>query len=173
MELSFRFGADGIGGLQVLREDGGLAFCRGWRDSTDGRRDGVLVVLPASEQPTPATLDRLAHEYSFKDELDSAWAVRPLEFLRDRGRTVLVLEDPGGELLSGLLGMPMAVERFLRLAVGMAAAVGKVHQRGLIHKDIKPDNILVNFAGAEGIGLTGFGMASRLVRERQQPGPPE
>jgi len=133
----------------------------------------VLVVLPASEQPTPAALDRLAHEYSLKDELDSAWAVRPLELARDRGQTILVLEDPSGELLSGLLGAPMEVGRFLRLAVGVAAALGKVHQRGLIHKDIKPANVLVNGDGGEGIRLTGFGMASRLVRERQPPGPPE
>ena len=152
MELSSQFGASGIGGLQVLSEDGGLAFCRGWRDTAQGRRSRVLVVLPASEQPTPATLDRLAHEYSLKDELDSAWAVRPLELLRDRGRTVLVLEDPGGELLSGLLGAPMEVGRFLRIAVGVAAAVGKAHQRGLIHKDIKPANILVNGAGEEEYG---------------------
>src|SRR5260370_12824557 len=109
VELASRLGADGIGGRQVLWEDGGLAFCRGWRDNTDGRRNGVLIVLPASEQPTPATLDRLAHEYSFKDELNSTWAVRPLEVVRDRGRTLLVLDDPGGELLSGLVGVPMEV----------------------------------------------------------------
>jgi hypothetical protein len=86
MELPSRFSASGLGGLQVLSEDGELAFCRGWRDTTEGRRNGVLVMLPASEQPTPATLDRLAHEYSFKDELDRTWAVRPLELERDRGR---------------------------------------------------------------------------------------
>ena len=55
---------------------------------------GVVVVLPASEQPTRNTLDRLTHEYSLKDELDSAWAARPLELVRDRGQTILVLEDP-------------------------------------------------------------------------------
>ena len=98
----------------------------------------------------PAILDRLAHEYSLKDELDGAWAVRPLELVRDRGQTILVLEDPGGELLSGLLGAPMEVGRFLRLAVGVAAALGKAHQRGLIHKDIKPANILVNTSGRRG-----------------------
>jgi AAA ATPase domain/Protein kinase domain len=55
--------------------------------------------------------------------------------------------------------------------IGAAAALGKVHQRGLIHKDIKPANILVN--DGEEIRLTGFGIASRLVRERQSPDPPE
>jgi hypothetical protein len=99
MELSSRFSAVGFRGLQVLSEDDGVAFCRGWRNTTEGRRNGVLVMLPTLEQPTPAILDRLAHEYSFKDELDSTWAVRPLELERDRGHTILVFEDPGGLIL--------------------------------------------------------------------------
>jgi hypothetical protein len=66
----------------------------------------------------------------------------------------------------------MELSRFLRLAVGLAAALGKLHQQGLIHKDIKPANILVNSATGA-IRLTGFGIASRLPRERQSPEPPE
>jgi Protein kinase domain len=141
--------ANGVGGLQVLREEGGVAFCRGWRDDAKGTRDGVLVAISASQQPTPATLDRLAHEYSLKDELGGTWAVRPLEHLRDGGRTALVLEDPGGELLSRFASAPTKVEHFLRIAVGVAAALGKVHEHGLIHKDIKPANILANPASGE------------------------
>src|ERR1700704_5109956 len=52
------------------------------------------------------------------------------------------------------------------------AAVGNLHQRNLVHKDIKPGNILVNGATGE-VRLTGFGIASRLARERQAPHPPE
>jgi PAS domain S-box-containing protein len=166
------FGTNEDHAPRVLSEDGGLVLCRGWRGSVEGSSNGALAVFPASAQPTPATLDRLTHEYSLKDELDGAWAVRPLALTRDRGRTVLVLDDPGGELLSGLLGMPLDVGSFLPLAVGIAAAVGKTHQRGLIHKDIKPANILVDTARGE-VRLTGFGIASRLARERQSPDPPE
>jgi hypothetical protein len=96
---SFRFGSNGIGNLEILSEDGGLVFARGRRDGTEAKRNGVLIAFPASEQPAPATVDRLAHEYSFKDELDSTWAVRPIELVRDRGKATLVLEDPGGDLL--------------------------------------------------------------------------
>jgi serine/threonine protein kinase len=162
----------GIGGLQVLSEDSGLTFCRGWRNTTQGGRNGVLVRLPTSGQPTPATLDRLAYEYSLEDELNSTWAVRPLELMQDRGRIILVLEDPGGELLGDLLGTPLEIGDFLRIAVSVAAALGKVHQNGLIHKDIKPANILVNTARDE-VRLMGFGIASRLPRERQALVPPE
>jgi PAS domain S-box-containing protein len=60
----------------------------------------------------------------------------------------------------------------LRLAIGIATALAQVHQRGLIHKDIKPANLLVN-AGTGQVWLMGFGIASRLPRERQAPAPPE
>jgi hypothetical protein len=65
-------------GCQVLREDGERTFDRGWRLGDDGDRRTVLVVLLATEYPSLSSLDRLAHEYGLKDELDGAWAVRPL-----------------------------------------------------------------------------------------------
>ena len=165
-------GAGGGASLQVLWQDGERVFCRGWQEGADGNRNAVVAVLPAAEHPTPASLDRLAHEYGLKDELDRAWAARPLGLVREHGRTILVLEDAGGEPLDRILGAPMAVGNFLRLAISITTALGKVHQRGLVHKEIKPANILVNRTTGE-VWLTGFGIASRLPRERQSPEPPE
>jgi hypothetical protein len=65
----------------------------------------------------------------------------------------------------------MAVGPFLHLALGLAGAVARLHQRGLIHKDIKPAHLLVNCADGQ-VRLTGFGIASRLPRQRQAPDPP-
>src|SRR5713226_7999648 len=165
------FGAGGVSNLEVLWEDGERVFCRG-ESHANGDRTSVLAVLPAAEHPTPASLDRLAREYELKDELDGAWAVRPLELVRERGRIMLVLEDTRSEPLHRLFGAPMEVRSFLRLAIAVAAALTQVHRRGLVHKDIKPANILVNRTTGE-IKLTGFGLASRLPRERQGPAPPE
>ena len=61
--------------------------------------------------------------------------------------------------------------RFLRIAIGLAAALGQAHRQGLIHKDVKPANALVDASGH--VWLTGFGIASRLPRERQPPEAPE
>ncbi|MEA2730031.1 MAG: hypothetical protein QOF70_4506 [Acetobacteraceae bacterium] len=130
-----------------------------------------MGVLPGAEHPPPASLDRLAHEYGLKDELDGAWAVLPLELVREGGRTILVLEDLGGELLEGLIGQPMEVGLFLDLALGLVTAVASLHQRGLIHKDIKPAHILVDRASGA-VRLTGFGIASRLSRQRPALDPP-
>jgi len=160
------------GGSQVLWKDGERAFHRGWRLDDDGKRRDVLIALPAADHPSRSSLDRLTHEYDLRDELDSAWAVRPLELVRDASRTMLVLEDAGGEPLERSLGAPMEIGPFLRLGIAISSALGKLHQRGLVHKDVKPANILLNEATGE-VRLTGFGIASRFARERQSPHPPE
>ncbi|MDQ7977284.1 AAA family ATPase [Paraburkholderia sp. SARCC-3016] len=169
--MSFRFGMLEDGESQLLWGDGELALCRMWCRQHSGARVALLAVGPTAEHPTPASLERLAHEHSLRDELDCAWAARPLELVRERGRTLLLLEDTGGEPLVRLLAAPLPVERFLRLAIAIVAALGKVHQRGLVHKDLKPSNVLVSANGEA--RLTGFGIASRLPRERQAPEPPE
>ena len=171
MNPSFQFDADGVSDLQVLWEDGERVLCRGWRADAEGGRSAVLAVLLAAERPPPAALERLAHEYELRDALDAAWAARPLALSREGGRTALLLEDPGGEPLERLIGAPMETGRFLRLAIGIVAALGKAHQRGLVHKDVKPANILANCPDGR-TRLTGFGIASRLPRERQAPEPP-
>src|SRR5580704_15789426 len=159
-------------GSRVLWEDDERVLHRGWRLDDDGKQCAALFVVPAAEHPSRSSLDRFRHEYELKDELDGAWAVRPLELVREAGRTILVLEDPGGEPLDRLLGAPMEMGCFLRLTIGIAVALGKLHQRGLVHKDIKPVHILANDATGA-VHLTGFGITSRVARERQSPHPLE
>ncbi|GJG95302.1 AAA family ATPase [Cupriavidus pauculus] len=156
--------------LQILWDDGERVFCRERLDDGDTRH--VLVARPAVEHPSPATLERLAHEFDLRDELDAAWAVQPLSLVRRGGQTALVLRDPGGQPLSKLLGQPMRVEDALRLGCGIAAALGRLHQRDIVHKDLKPTHVVVDCDDGQP-RLTGFGLASRLPRERQAPEPPE
>lgn len=172
MNSLFSFGTETGVGFQVAWEDGDRVVGRGWLLGPEGEPKAVLAVWPAAEHPPPSTLARLAHEYGLKGELDGSWAVRPLALVGEHGRTVLLLEDPGGEPLAGLLGAPMEGGRFLRQAISIAAALDQLHQRGLIHKDLKPAHILVNDALGEA-RLTGFGIATRLSRERQGLAPPE
>src|SRR5882724_4031305 len=159
--------------LETLREDGEFILYRGQhRSRIDKVLPPVLVVAPVSERPALGSLRRMEHEYSLRAELDPGWAVRPFALAPHRGRTMLVLTDPGGEPLDRLLGRPMESAPFLRCAIGLSSALGHLHGRGLIHKDIKPANVLVHSATGQA-WLMGFGVASRLPRERQSPEPPE
>jgi predicted ATPase/signal transduction histidine kinase len=158
--------------FQILSEDGERVLGRAWRLGVDGTRGSVLVVLPGAERPTRSRLDRLTNEFGLKDELDKAWAARPLELVRDGDRAMLVLEDPGGEPLDRLLGRPLEPAQFFRITIPLVVALRRAHERGLIHKDIKPANVLVDLAGG-GAWLTGFAIASRLTREPRLPEPPE
>jgi predicted ATPase/transcriptional regulator with GAF, ATPase, and Fis domain len=158
--------------LVPLREAADFILYRGRQH---GDPSPILAVAPATKHPSPQSLRRLEHEYSLASELDPAWAAKPLALTRHEGRTLLVLKDPGGEPLDLVLkreqGKPLDLARFLRIAIGLAAALAQVHQHRLLHKDIKPANVLVDDAGK--VWLTGFGIASQVPRERQAPVSPE
>src|SRR6267143_745488 len=135
------------------------------RDTSQRRRT-------RSQSRPPPKSGGIEHEYALERELRSAWAAQPVALRDHQGRTTLVLEDPGGELLDGLLRAPMELGLCLRVAVGLASALRQLHAQGIIHKDVKPANLLVETATG-GVWLMGFGIASRLRREHQALEPPE
>ena len=158
--------------LEVLWRDAGRAFCRLWRDDAERETHAFIPITSGAEHPTLESANRLTHEYELQRYLDSAWALRPLELLRERGQTMLVVDYTGGEPLDRLVRQPMEIGAFLRIAAALSGAVGQLHGCGLIHKDLKPANVLVDSATGR-VQLAGFGIASRLPRERQSPEPPE
>ncbi len=134
-----------------------------------GTGEGLAPVLLACANDTsPASLGRLEHEYALRAELDASWAARPIALSRYNDRWTLVLEDPGGEPLDRLLDGPLEPSVFLSLAIPLTNTLRRMHGRGLIHKNIKPENILVHRASGRA-WLTGFGIASRLPREHHAP----
>src|SRR3984957_16945148 len=173
MTASASFNASGANvSFVVLWEDTERAFCKMWREDADGPRHAFIPVLSGADHPTLESINRITHEYALKDRLEATWAVRPVELVRERDITMLVVGYSGGEPLDRIIGEPMEIGRFLRIASALTSALSCLHGRGLVHKDIKPRNVLVNETTAQ-VWLTGFGIASRLPRERQRPDPPE
>jgi hypothetical protein len=80
--------------LEPLRQTAGFVRYRG-RSDTEPRH--ILVVAPLSKHPAQAALRQLEHEYSLRTRLDPAWALVPLALVREKGQTMLVLEDPCGQ----------------------------------------------------------------------------
>lgn len=152
-------------------EDGAYVMSRGRRQTDDGAYESVFLLRAARAQPRAEVTDRLVNEYALAQVLDCPAALRPLELLHDRGQTTLMLEGWDGEPLESI-PLPLNPVEFLRIAVNIAAAVSKIHARGVVHRDINPTHILVNRASGA-IRLTGFGIASLLQREKQFPEPPQ
>jgi serine/threonine protein kinase len=147
--------------LEPLRNGAEFTLYRG---RERGSEMPILAAAAAAEQP-PQSLRRLEHEFSLANELNAAWAARPLTLARHQGRAVPILSDPGGEPLDRVIEQSgqnkeqsIDLTRLLRIAVGLAAALGQAHRQGLIHKDVKPANALVDDTGQ--VWLTGFGIAS-------------
>ncbi|GJH28980.1 AAA family ATPase [Caballeronia novacaledonica] len=157
--------------LRPLRQEAEFTVYRGINPDTLT----PIVALAAARQASPQTVRRLEHEWSLAAELDPAWAAIPVALTRDSGRTTLFLHDPGGEPLDQLIAAnkhgAADLAQCLQIAVGLAVALDRVHRRGLIHRDVKPSNTLVDRSGR--VWLMGFGIASRLLREKMQPLPPE
>jgi len=154
---------------QAFQQEGGFVLYHGSRDN-DGA--AVFVLGTPTEHVTPAVLGRLDHEYALRTELDPGWAAQPLELRRREGRTMLVRADPGGTPLDQMLEQRLDITSFLSIALGISSALGRLHARNLIHKDVKPANLLVDAASGKA-WLTGFGVVSRVPHEFQAPESPE
>ncbi|MGK3962480.1 AAA family ATPase [Sorangium sp. So ce118] len=135
--------------------------------------DGCPVILKVLDprRSRPKDIERLKHEYAIGKALSHEAIVAPLALETYEGLPALVLEDFGGEPLEHFMDAPMNIERFLDLAVRIVTGVAELHQRDIIHKDLKPQNILVNAATGQ-VKLADFGIASRLSREQSPAGPP-
>lgn len=132
----------------------------------------VLVRSAASDRPSQPVVDRLRREFALRGEIDAAWGAVPVSLDEASGRLALTLSDPGGEPLARLISSrsgPLRhadVARLLRLSALLARTLGRIHAKGLIHKDITPANILIDEALGRAT-FTGFGSASQLRREQR------
>ncbi|AEF99558.1 PAS domain S-box protein [Methylomonas methanica] len=131
----------------------------------------VLLKMPSAARPAPVLLRRLEHELEMARDLDSSRIARPLALERQAGNAALVLAQGPVKTLASLLDSPLNVPTFLRIAIGITDALAEIHRHELVHKDIKPEHVLLD--DADHVWLTGLGIASRLPRERQAPEPPE
>ncbi len=139
------------------------------RRDEDGRR--VVVKLLKDERPTSHELARIRHEYSLLKLISQPSVVQPLELI-EKGHTIaLVLEDAGRKTLNDLIkDQALSVAGALSWSIALAHAVDQLHQRGIVHKDIKPKNIAVDVQN-KSVKLLDFGLATRLAHETAQASP--
>jgi serine/threonine protein kinase len=132
--------------VQKLWEDSDFILSR---DAPPGGSESRLVLAPASERPSPATIRQLEYLHSLRQKLDSAWFAWPLAIGSQNGRPALLLEDPGGIVLEQRLARPLEFQLALRIGIGVASALGRLHARGFIHRNLNPGNVFVDLGTGE------------------------
>jgi PAS domain S-box-containing protein len=138
-----------------------------YRGYSRQQQQPVIIKILSAEYPTLEEITRLRHEYIIPGDLHCEGVVKPYSLESYQNSYALILEDFYGESLKEILDTEsLSIQACLRIAITLTATLEKLHQAGIIHKDIKPSNIIVNL-DTEQIKLTDFGLASRLSLENQ------
>ncbi|RMH69519.1 MAG: GAF domain-containing protein [Gemmatimonadetes bacterium] len=122
----------------------------------------VIIKVLKADHPTPAELARLKHEHDIIKDLDLEGVVKPLALEKYKSRLALILEDFNGDSLKHVMdAQRIDLPTFLKIAICLAETLGGLHHHNIIHKDIKPHNIIVNLE-KEIVKITDFGISTKL-----------
>ncbi|GET38297.1 multi-sensor signal transduction multi-kinase [Microseira wollei NIES-4236] len=134
----------------------------------------VILKLLKNEYPTFNELVQFPNQYAIAKNLDIPGIVKPLALEKYGNGCLLVMEDSGDVSLSDYLANlgakqsenSLSVDEFLPIALQIAKILSGLYAERIIHKDIKPSNILIN-PETKQVKLIDFGIASLYhVRER-------
>ncbi|MFO8040663.1 MAG: AAA family ATPase [Sodalinema sp.] len=136
-----------------------------YRAIEDPQQRPVILKTLLADHPKAADIARLRYEHDLVCQLDCPGIVKPYGLQQWQGRPVLVLEDFGGRDLTHWLNPnSLDLEQTLRIGQKIAIALGQLHQQHLIHKDLKPENIVFN-PQTQALKLIDFSISSRLGKE--------
>jgi signal transduction histidine kinase/serine/threonine protein kinase len=130
----------------------------------------VVIKLMRNEYPNFGEIVQFKNQYTITKNLELAGVVKPLKLETYQNRYVILMEDFGGislkEYAQQYFQGVLPLNEFFPIAIKIASIIDSVHHLKIIHKDIKPENILINPKSQE-IKVTDFGIASQLQKETQ------
>lgn len=124
-------------------------------------RDVAIKVLPEHLSQSPELRERFEREARAISQLSHPHICVLYDIGNHDGKTYLVLECLEGETLGTRLRRgPLPSDQVLKLGAQIADALDKAHRRGVVHRDLKPDNIMVTKSGVK---VLDFGLAKPLA----------
>jgi eukaryotic-like serine/threonine-protein kinase len=131
-------------------------------EDTGLRRSVALKRIPPTMRNDQRYRQRLWKEAESASRLNDPHIAAVYDVLEDRDELFLVMEYVDGQTLRRRLAHPLAVSEFLEIAVQCSSALAAAHQRGVLHCDIKPENIMLTPSGQAKV--LDFGLARNLQR---------
>ncbi|MDJ0726243.1 MAG: AAA family ATPase, partial [Prochloraceae cyanobacterium] len=131
------------------------------------KSDKILVIIKTLKKDYPKIEETasLLHEYEIVKNISSERIVKVYDIERYKQSFALILEDFGGESLQELLATrKLKLKEFLNVAIQLSLILDEINQQKIIHKDIKPSNIIIHPKTLQ-VKLTDFGVATRLTKE--------
>ena len=105
----------------------------------------VLLKIPNNNHTSSENLAILQHEFHLLNKIKVPAIIKAYDFIQNTPAPVLILEGVEGQLLTSyLLVNSLEISDFFNLALQIVDIVGELHQRKIIHKEIKPSNIIIN-----------------------------
>jgi eukaryotic-like serine/threonine-protein kinase len=147
--------------LEELVGTGGMSTVFRAHDRQLERRVAIKI-LHEHYATDPEYLERFRREARAVARLSHPNIVTVIDRGDDNGRQYIVFEHVDGENLKELVlrSGRLPVRRALELALAIADGLSFAHQRGLVHRDVKPQNVLLNKDGD--VKVTDFGIARSL-----------
>ena len=136
--------------------------------------DDCPVILKVFRSDTGSTriAGQYRHEFELLSEIDSDVIIKAHSLHRDQLGYTLVLEDTQGiSLKEVMIEELLDLEEKLNIALEIVESIRIIHDKGIIHKDINPSNIVYNRVTKQ-VKLIDFGIASKLKREYSDAKPP-
>lgn len=121
----------------------------------------------------PRIISQIHYEYDIAQNLDSKGILKPYKLEKYLNGIALIFEDNGGKSLGSFLKTEKVdFENFLKIAISLAQTIGEIHSQNIIHKDIKPQNILILPSSLE-TKIIDFGISSKISLKFQNLGNPD
>ncbi|MBW4450276.1 MAG: AAA family ATPase [Spirirestis rafaelensis WJT71-NPBG6] len=138
-----------------------------YRATREPEQTSVIIKTIKAEYPTIEQLTRLRHEYQILQSLEIEGIVKPLTLESYHNGLALILSDFGGEPLTNfIIAQNFHLSNFLQIAIQLSATLAQLHKHNIIHKYIKPKNILINAKTGQ-VEIIDFSISSRLSSENQ------
>ncbi|MCP4136330.1 MAG: AAA family ATPase [bacterium] len=135
-----------------------------YRCRKEGEKETVIIKILKAEYPTPSEMARFKQEYDVIKNIRIDGVIKTYDIVDYENNIALILECFDGRSLKEILSRGAApdIKQFLKTAIKLSEILGKIHQNDIVHKDIKPRNILVNEKTGK-VRIIDFGISSVLT----------